>query len=332
MIAIGALQHGRRFPQDVNAFARDTETAMISLGQRPLFQLALAVAGMLLLVTPVSARAQIGSLAKRAAAKVASKAADRTAMGTDAPQFDDTMLELTDDRVSAVLAGWSAAQATKGPDGSTRAQLLDRARIASTRRDALLTGRDDDLRRYDDDTRRVHECTQSVLDSLSTVHNDAMVTKGRALAASGDPMNSSIMQDVMKATMESQRLLAAGDTTGAIQVQRDLMKKQGIDPGKDSTVARTRCGALPAKAQWHLQADSLLVIANFAMRQAQDLDRQAASAGAKAAGMTSQQFAVARERVRAFAAADGKPARIWRYSATERQVMLARIDQLQSID
>lgn len=286
---------------------------------------------LMLLSLPLPLHAQIGALAKKMASKAASQAVGASGVTGDSPTFDERVLELTDARISSVVAGVQAAENVTGPGGATRATLLARAGAANDQRNALLEKRDDDLRRYDDDTRRVNMCTQQVLDSLTQVHNEALAKKARALATSADPMGSRLMQDVMQATMESQRLMAAGDTAGAVQVQRALMKKQGIDPARDSTLATARCGKLPAKAAWHQQADSLLEVANRSMRQAQAIDQQSADAGAKAAGMTPQQFAIARERIKAFAAANGNPSSSWRFSPSERKALLPRVQQLKAL-
>lgn len=286
---------------------------------------------LLLLALPLPLQAQIGALARKVASKAASQAAGMSGAASESPTFDERVLELTEARISSVVSGVQAADNVTGPGGATRATLIARAGAANEQRNALLEKRDDDLRRYDEETRRVNMCTQQVLDSLNQVHNDAMAKKARALASSADPMGSRLMKDVMQATMESQRLMAAGDTAGAVQVQRALMKKQGIDPAKDSTVATTRCGKAPAKAAWHQQADSLLEVANTAMRRAQAIDQQSADAGAKAAGMTPQQFAIARERIKAFAGANGNPSTSWRFSPAERKALLPRVQQLKSL-
>ena len=54
-------------------------------------------------------------------------------------------------------------------------------------------------------------------------------------------------------------------------------------------------------------------------------------AGARAASMTTQQFAIARERLQAFASTNGNPSSSWRFSASERKVLLARLQQLKAI-
>jgi len=285
----------------------------------------------LLVLSPRTGGAQISALARKAAAKAAKQAAGMGGVGSDAPTFDEHLLELTDARVQAVIAGVQAAQGTTAPDGTTRAQLVARAGADNERRNALLETRDNDLRRFDDDTRRVAMCTESVLDSLTRAHNESMARKAQALATSADPMASRLMQEVMQATMEAQRLAAAGDTAGAMAVQRALMRKQGIDPARDSTVATARCGKAPAKAPWHRQADSLLTSANAALRMAQDIDQRSASTGAKVAGMTTQQFALARERVHAFASSNGNPPPAWRFSPGERTVLLAHLSRLKAI-
>lgn len=285
----------------------------------------------LLIATPLPAHAQFGALAKKAASKIARGGAEMAGVTSAPPAFDDVILELDETRVQAVIAGLNAAANVTAPGGATRATLMQRAGAANEQRNALLEGHDKDLQRYDEGTRRVNMCTRDVLDSLNTAQNAAMAKKAAALASSGDPMSSSIMKEVMQMTMESQKRLAAGDTAGAIQVQRAMAKKHGFDPAQDSLKAATRCGSLPTKAAWHRQADSLLVVANTSMRQAQALDEQVAAAGAKAAGMTAQQYAMARERVQAYVSANGNPSSSWRYSPVERKALLPKLQQLKEL-
>ena len=174
-------------------------------------------------------------------------------------------------------------------------------------------------------------CRGEVLDSLDRVHNEAMARKAASLARSADPMSSKLMQEVMQASQESQRLLAAGDTAAAVQVQRTLARKLGIDPAADSAHATTRCGAMPKRPRWQQEADSLLGEAQNALRLAQSLDEQSALAGASVAGMTSRQFALARERLVAYVAANGTPSAAWRYSMAERKALLPRLSQLKPL-
>lgn len=286
---------------------------------------------LILLSAPLPLHAQLGKLARKAASKAAGQAVGMSGVTAESPTFNHIVLELDDARITAVLVGIQAAENATAPNGSTRAQLLQRASAANERRNALLESRDDDLRRFDEETGRVHNCTSEVLDSLSEVHRNQMEQKGRRLATTVDPMNSPIMRELMQATMEMQRLLAAGDSAGAAAVQRALARNHGFDPARDSLHATTRCGKLPARAAWHREADSLLVVGNTAMRQAQALDEQAAETGARAAGMTWQQFAVARERMQAYAAANGNPSVAWRFSITERKALVPRLQQLKSV-
>lgn len=280
---------------------------------------------------PFPAHAQFGALAKKAASKLAREGAAMSGVTTAPPTFDDVILELDETRLQAVIAGLNASANVTAPGGATRATLMQRAGAANEQRNALLEGHDKDLQRYDQETRRVNMCTQDVLDSLNNAHNAEMAKRAATLVAGGDPMNSAIMKEVMQMTMESQKQLAAGDTAGAIQVQRAMAKKHGFDPARDSLQAGKRCGSLPVKAAWHRQADSLLAVANASMRQAQALDEQAAAAGAKAAGMTAQQFAMARERVQAYVSASGNPSSSWRYSPAERKALLPKLQQLRAI-
>ncbi len=286
---------------------------------------------LLLFAAPLPLHAQLGKLARKAASKAANQAVGMSGVTAESPTFDHTVLELDEGRITAVIAGLQAAASATGPGGATRERLLQQASAANERRNALLDNRDNELRRFDEETRRVNMCTSAVLDSLHQVQNTAMQKKAAQLAASPDPMNTKLMQDVMQMTAELQRLAAAGDTAGAVALQRALARKYGIDPARDSLYATTLCGAQPQKASWHREADSLLVVSNTAMRQAQALDEQAAEGAARAAGMTTQQFAVARERVEAYVGANGNPSSSWRFSVTERKALLPRLQQLKGM-
>jgi hypothetical protein len=300
--------------------------ASCDLGQRRALLLA-----SLLFLAPLPLQAQMGGLLKRAAAKVARQSAEVTGVGSAPPSFDDTVLELTEARLTAVVAGMEAAATFTGEGGATRASLVARAAAANAQRDALIETHDAEWQRLQADERRIIQCTTGIVDSLGQVRNAELEKKRRALAASADPMNTRLMQEIMQGTMEMQRHVAAGDTAAAMAVQRAMQKKLGFDPASDSAYAVTRCGRVPATPSWRLQSDSLLTLANTLMRQAQALDEQAAAAGARTAGMTAQQFAVARERIVAYANANGAPSASWRYSATERRALLPRLQQLKAL-
>lgn len=284
---------------------------------------------------PLPAHAQIGALAKKMARKAANEATAKaeavSGVNTPAPTFDEQLLELDEARVNAMIAGLTAARATTAPGGATRAQLVTRSGSLNEQRNALLAMHDADEQRLQAEERRVSMCRSEVFDSLDRVHNEAMARKAASLARSADPMSSRLVQEVMQASQESQRLLAAGDTAGAQQVQRTLAKKLGIDPAADSVHATARCGALPPTPKWKHEADSLLGEAQNALRLAQSLDEQSAQAGAAAAGMTTRQFALARERLIAYVAANGTPSASWRYSMAERKALLPRLSQLKPL-
>jgi len=303
-----------------------TRTALALHTRRALFG-----ALILLLAAPLPLHAQIGSLVRKAATKATQQAVETSGVTAPPPAFDEVVLELDEQRLAKVIAGLEAARAVTGPDGATRAALLQRASAANTQRNALYDNRGAELERWDNESRRVNLCTSAVMDSINQVHRAAMEKKSRELAAMPDPMNSPIMREVMRVTADLNRLLAAGDTAGAVRMQRELARAYGMDPARDSAHATSRCGTPPAKPAWQLQADSLLTIANSLLRQAQAIDEQAAAAGARASGMNAQQFGMARERIEAYAAANGNPSSSWRYSVVERKALYPRLQQLKTL-
>lgn len=290
---------------------------------------------LLTLALPLSAHAQIGSFAKKIARKAANEAAAKaeavSGVNSAAPTFDEQLLELNESRATAMIAGLTAARAVSAPGGANRAQLTARAGSLNEERNALLALHEADDQRWQAEERRVTSCRSIVIDSLDQAHREAMEKKAASLARSADPMSSKMVQDVIQASQEIHRLMAAGDTAGALQVQRTLGKKHGIDPAADSAHATTRCGHVPKTPAWKNEADSLLAGAQAALRLAQSLDEEAANAGARAAGMSVRQYAIARERIEAYVTANGTPSASWRYSMAERKALLPRISQLKPL-
>ena len=287
------------------------------------------------LALPLPAHAQIGSLAKKMARKAANEASAKaealSGVNSASPSFDEQLLELNESRTTAMITGLSAARAVTAPGGATRAELTTRAGSLNEQRNALVEQHDADDQRWQAEERRVNSCRTVVIDSLDQLHRVAMEKKAASLAASADPMSSKMVQDVIQASQEIHRLMAAGDSAAALQVQRTLAKKHGIDPAADSAHATTRCGHPPKVPNWRKQADSLLAGAQSALRLAQSLDEQAAQAGASAAGMSLRQFALARERLEAYVTANGTPSSSWRFSMAERKALLPRISQLKPL-
>lgn len=283
-----------------------------------------------LVLTPASAEGQISALAKKAASKLAKQSVEASGVTAESPTFDNTILELDETRSQSMLVGLQAARTYTAPDGATRAVLLQRAGAAHERRNALLQQHEAEQLQWQSENERVTRCTSGTLDSLQKVKSAEIEKKARALASSADPMNARVMQDIMKATAKAQQLMAAGDTAGAIEVQRALARSQGIDPAQDSVRAAKRCGQPPKVPAWQREAESLLASADEMMQQARLLDEQAASAGAKAAGMSTQQFAIARERIEAYVAANGTPRSSWRFSMTERTALLPKVQQFKA--
>ena len=108
-----------------------------SSSNRPRFGLAWRVvaAALLALTVPLPAHAQIGSLAKRMARKAANEASAKaeamSGVNSPAPTFDEQLLELSESRADAMLAGLTAARATTAPGGA-RALSWSPAAGAST--------------------------------------------------------------------------------------------------------------------------------------------------------------------------------------------------------
>ncbi len=289
-----------------------------------------------LLVVPVPAHAQLGGLMKKAqqkaAEKLGEKAADKAAdagLGAQ-PNFDAVLLELNEGRLMAVVKGLATER-----DLRTRGDLAGKLRAAaaldSVSREAMDKSRAS-RDRWDDSHNRVSDCIYKIMDERSEGHEALMRQKMAQWALDAQAQASAgkmpaIGQKLNALQTEMLQAMAKGDTITMVNKQGEMFKLLGVDLKADSAAARAKCGVLPAKPADVARADKLTEESVAAAAAARELEKRAGEEGAKVAGLTLPQFAMARERLEMWIATHGKGA----YSAPERSAMKAHQDEFAAL-
>ena len=97
---------------------------------------------------------------------------------------------------------------------------------------------------------------------------------------------------------KAMQMMQAGDTAGAMRLQRDFASKQlGIDPKADTAKAVQTCGKPPTKPAWLAQADADADRADTLNVRMRDLEEKASSESVRLSGVSADKFTAARERI-----------------------------------
>ena len=248
-----------------------------------------AVAAMI--VVPAPAHAQLGGLLKKAKKAVETQASQNP----NARPSSAFGPELTEASMTAVLKGLNAQTPI-----FARINALNEQRDSVSNAEAKARdGHGAEQQAYDAATDTRRECVSQALSRIDDTR-EAKV-QGYAQSIIGDPAKLSALQKAMIAAQaQSAQLMAKGDTAGAARVQVEAMSKQmGIaaDPKADTVQAERGCGKPPAKPGWMLAADADAARVEAYDRQTRDLEHQVQAEGARVAGMSPAQFALAHERI-----------------------------------
>jgi len=257
-----------------------------------------------------TATAQLGGLVKKARDKAIEQQVEKRVGGTAAssadaaPKFDENNLELTSERVAAMLRGLQAGRAIL----DTRTALIDRREQISKKReplwdanqksyDAYLVKRDENQRCRNDAMQVSRDKRQKVTDARN---------KELSAKAMNDPaFRQKIMELTPKLTAAQQR----GDT---VELKK-LMAQMGVtedDTKADTVAADAKCGKETPKPAWLVQTDSLDGLMNKLTDDIRKIEEKAASTEQKESGLNERQFMMARERIEAYLSAmkyNGKP-------------------------
>ncbi|HEY4304025.1 MAG TPA: hypothetical protein VGM82_06140 [Gemmatimonadaceae bacterium] len=238
--------------------------------------------------TPASA--QLGGLMKKAkeaaAQKTGEKAVDKAMPNRNLKASDAFGPELTSESLDGVLRGLATLGKKKGDADALRAQGQEYQVALSKSMDA----HDRERQAFDAKYERARNCQDSVIDVRSRAAQEAYMTRMQS-----DPAAQAAM---IKTAQELALKNATGKDTAAMRdAYIKMAKAQGIDPKADTLAAAKQCGAIPAKAVWFTEQDSLRARSARAESEVREMESKADGEAATASGMDRRAFALARERV-----------------------------------
>lgn len=257
------------------------------------------IAGVVLLAAmALPAQAQLGGLARKMKEKAVQAAVEKAGLDTKnapaPPTYDDVILELTPARIDGLVRGLGVHKQVLEANGGLAALMqrhddLDKqASGLQERVNAVSSG-------YDNAHNRWSSCESDVRNSLEKGHEDQVRKATAAIVA--NPAGAS---DKMKAAAAAQQILAKAiaddDSLALKKATAAYYRIWGIDLDKDDAVVAAKCGAPPAKPSVMLELEKVEAQRDTIEVQARALESRAILDGSKAAGMTEQQFAMARER------------------------------------
>jgi hypothetical protein len=260
-----------------------------------IFRAALAVAFVLTL--PGVAHAQLGGLAKRAAQKALEKKAEKTVTGGSGDEsaacrnvtFDRTTVELTEERVDAIIKALNTAYA--GAKGARRRELQSNVDAAEARLQELEN--DPTVQKAQDSEAEYKSCRQ---EAFQQIVNARVEKEGQG-----------IMTKYMAAMrVHNEKIAAAqqrGDTAKANALTDStwqVMMTVVTPTAADSAVVQRKCGNPPRPSRRAAERDSLRTAVREMNDEIRAMDEDAEDAMLKASGLTATQLAMARERLTMF--------------------------------
>jgi chaperonin cofactor prefoldin len=255
---------------------------------------ALLVAAATLLVVAPPARAGLGDMMKKATDK-ATKAATQKATPAapcKAVEYDEVVLELTNDRVEHILAAFKAA----GEAGAGRPALVEKLNKANEERGAIW-----------DKNYEAIQATRSKRDDIKTCYHDGYkVAEQRRVEeysrrALTDP---ALLAKYQRVAQENNAAAAKGDSAAMNRIMQAMHEEIAPTPD-DSLQVRKQCGPLPPKSAAEEKVDALDKQITSLNDQIAAVDENVAKAQAQKGGMDDQQWAAALERIRNYMAYSG---------------------------
>lgn len=252
---------------------------------------ALLIAGLACLASP--AHAGIGNPLKKAKEKAEqtvkpkeeTKAEEKPCK--DAVVFDEYTLELTEARVSRIVAAFQAAKTT----GAGRPALVEKLNRLQEERGNLWDKHSEaimELQRKRDD---VESCIHDGLKEAEERRGEEYKT--RALS---DP---ALLQKFSEAAQKYNAAAAQGDTTAQRKLNEIMISE--LAPTREDTIAVNRkCGPVPKESKEEARVNQLDKEIAATNEQIREMDDRIAKEQAKTLQMNPAQFATALERIRGY--------------------------------
>lgn len=268
--------------------------------------LAVASATIFALAFVSIAHAQLGGLGKgllkkatdKAAQKTVDKAVDKavsdgpaSTTGAYAPEVIGA--PITADTLALVLRGMTAMSAHLAPIEPLTAQRQDLEAKLSQSREA----NDKPRQRWEESAQKVEECQRQFFAALEDQREKDMQKKMAEMQGDQKRM-AEFASAASEMTRRSGELQQKGDTAGAEKLMRDFYAKMfGVDLKADTAAAVAKCGPVPPKPAFLVAEEKMSKEIDSIGNQIREREGAAEKVGAKAAGLESHRFAVARERL-----------------------------------
>jgi chaperonin cofactor prefoldin len=270
-----------------------SHTASCPLRNRlPVHALLVAVATLLVVAPP--ARAGLGDMMKKATDKAAKSVEKKAtpAAPCKAVEYDEVVLELTNDRVDHILAAFKAA----GEAGAGRPALVEKLNKVNEERGAI----------WDKNYEAIQKA-QSKRDDIETCYHDGykVVEQRRVEEYSKRALTDpALLAKYQRVAQENNAAAAKGDSAAMNRIMQAMHEEIAPSPD-DSLQVRKQCGPLPPKSAAEEKVEALDKEVTSLNDQIATVDENVAKAQAKAGGVDDQQWAMALERIRNYLAYTG---------------------------
>lgn len=270
---------------------------------------------------PAASHAQFGKLVK----KVTDKAAPSSNKATGpAPTFDENTIELGPEQVDKVISGLTAERRMLVGSGQDGVQaLVKRRQAASTQLGEIDKAHDTDDQIYQKTSSQVESCRSEAISASQSAHQKQAQAK-----AMSDP---AFQQKYMQAAQAMAAANARGDTAAVRKMQAQLAQSVYPYAKDDTAAADAKCGKAVPEPAWRTQRDALTKLENALSDSIRSTQDAAATAGARASGLTALQYATARERIETYVGRKKFNQSISGFSQKEMDALGAKASDLQQL-
>jgi hypothetical protein len=243
------------------------------------------------MVAAAPAQAGIADAVKKAKEKAARAMGQKTEAAAPAeegrPVFDDVVLELTNDRLTHIVATFKAAAAAS----AGRPELVAKSNQLSDERSAHWE-------KHDDAIMNVRQKRGDLETCYHDGYGEARERRGREYQekALTDP---EIREKFTRAAQEHNAAAARGDSS-AIQKLNEVLMGAILPTKEDSAKVRQKCGPLPPPLPSEIRLDALDKQLAEVHEKIRKIDEKVAAAQAEQGGLDRNQFAMAVERIQMY--------------------------------
>ncbi len=279
----------------------------------------------LIALCALPAQAQLGGFIKKAAKKAAeNKVEDKVESATAKPLGGDPV---TAETLDALLRGLSLELETK--DKTKQLWTAIEAKAKEVTEAERAAGNEPDA--WHKASRDVERCLSNSLDKSNKQHEQEMPQKMMTVMSSANA-NPAVVEKIQAAGKAMSDAQAKGDMPAYVRAYNNYIKMFGFDVAKDSAVAFAACGKLPPKPASMIKLERLQAEVARLSDERRDAETESDARAAKAAGMPADKYALARERLWAWAAARKQKQATRALTKDEDALFSARASDIKKIE